>query len=443
VVRSLYLLLVYVAIFGMGLGAPFVFTLGYEWADIFRPEDVAWQILRNFRVSFLLGSTAVASYLLFDRRFAPKPTAIMVLTVLFGVWVTATTTWAQVPDAAWAKWDWAFKSIMFSAFIPFVIRSRNHIEAFLQVYVFSLAAHIGSFGTKTLLTGGGYALHLGLIERNFFLGEQDTLAAAALMAIPVVAFLVRHSRIIPRNGIAAFGYGLIVLLAVATIVGTQERAAPLGLLVVALALWWQSRKKILFAVLAGAFASLILASAPASWWERMSTISTSTDPGISVRFQVWEWTIDFAREHPFGGGFDAYRVNEVQVPRPNAADGDTRTEMARAYHSIYFEVLGEQGWVGLGLFLGLIYASARALLGAVRLSRDRADLAWCGDLARALLVSLLATLTVGAFVGFAFQPLLYYMFALSQSLAEYVRRATISSKQPAPDNVESLALGRP
>jgi probable O-glycosylation ligase (exosortase A-associated) len=439
--RSFYLLFIYLAIFGLGLAAPFIFTLGYEWVDIFRPEDAAWQILRRAPVSFVMGAAAVGSYVLFDRRSPPRISAVTVLTILFGFWVTLTSNWAEVPGAAWAKWDWAFKGIMFSVFIPFVIRSRNQIEAFLQVFVFSLAANFIPFGLKSLMTGGGYARHLGLINRNFFLGEQDTLAAACVMTIPMILYLIEHTRIIPRNKLTATVYCALVVMAIATIIGSHERAAPLGLVVAAAVYWWKSRRKILFTALSALIAIFILISAPDTWWERMSTISSGNDDrSIHVRLEVWQWTLDYVDQHPFGGGFEAYRINQVEIPLKN---GDTKFENGRAFHSVIFEVLGEHGWTGLGLFLAIILFSLRSLREAARLSKARPDLSWIHDLANTLQISFLGLLTCGVFITFAFHPLIYYLFALSQSLREYVRKVVETREERAPLESPELVPLRP
>src|SRR5215510_12585774 len=112
------------AMFGIGLQAPFLFTLGYVWVDIFRPQDIVWSLPSNLPVALVMGGAAIGSYFLFDRQSPPRVTAITVVTVVFALWVTATTFQSIAPRPAWWKWDWAFKAMMFSVFIPYVIRSR-------------------------------------------------------------------------------------------------------------------------------------------------------------------------------------------------------------------------------------------------------------------------------------------------------------------------------
>src|SRR5262249_34058069 len=273
---------------------------------------------------------------------------IMVVTVVLALWVTATTFSAIAPFAAWWKWGWAVKVVLFSVFIPFVIRSRIQIEAFIQVYVISLAANVIPFGFKTIFSGGGYGHSLGLITNTSVLGEQDTLATACTLAIPLIVYLMHHTRIIPRGKLTTISYGTLIILIVATTIGTQERAALLGLGAAAAGLWMKSQRKLL---LAGIFALAgvgILASAPAAWWDRMSTISEGSKEGsIAVRLKMWEWTLDLVAQRPNGAGFEAYRTSVLEFPLPN---GKTRVEYGRAFHSSFFEVLGEHGWFGLGLF---------------------------------------------------------------------------------------------
>ncbi|HWF67380.1 MAG TPA: putative O-glycosylation ligase, exosortase A system-associated [Acidobacteriaceae bacterium] len=440
--RGLFVVAAYLIMFGLGIGVPFILTLGYEWVDMFRPENILLGAFTAIPFSFLIGSAAIGFYFLSDRRDPPRIGAMIVITVLFAGWVTLTTTWAMVPGAAWAKWDWAFKSVLFSAFIPFVIRSRNQIEAFLQVFIFSLAADTIPAGAKTIVSGGGqYGPTLGLMHRNFWLGEGATLATAALMAIPIIFFLIKHQRIFPRNIWTKIGYLGLVPLSLATAIGTHERTALAGMLVLAGAVWLHSKRKILVAGLCIATGLVIIQIAPQSWMDRMATIThPSEDDSAVVRLQVWAWTLDFVRSHPQGGGFEVYRINQITLP---GEDPDSpKTQDARAFHSAYFEVLGEHGWIGLGLFLSLLLLSLRSLRQVARLSRNLPHLAWCRDLSFALQNSLAVLAACGVFIGIAFQPLFYYMFPLSFILREYVRRVQSTPAVAAVEQPEGFALAR-
>ena len=89
------------------------------------------------------------------------------------------------------------------------------------------------------------------------------------------------------------------------------------------------------------------------WADRMSTITQYNTEGSSLgRILVWEWTLHFVQSHPFGGGFNAYVVDTITFPALDDV-GAPIVIHGKAFHSMYFEALGEHGWPGLGLLLGL------------------------------------------------------------------------------------------
>src|ERR1700722_8309660 len=126
----------FVSFLGLSASAPFIAPLGYVWVDTFQPQAVAYIVLNQLPVALIMGMVAVGSYLLLDRRSPPPLTLQTVLHLGMLVWVTTTLIWAVVPDAAWSKWDYVWKTLIFTAFVPYVIRSRVQIEAFAQTYVF-------------------------------------------------------------------------------------------------------------------------------------------------------------------------------------------------------------------------------------------------------------------------------------------------------------------
>ena len=133
------------------------------------------------------------------------------------------------------------------------------------------------------------------------------------------------------------------------------------------------------------------------------------DQSASTRVAVWEWTIDYANSHPMGGGFDAYRGNEFAYKVPiRTGEGNTRsvtyqdhTDQARAYHSAIFEMLGEQGWPGLLLWL---WIHALGLWHMERIRRRWKDRkaphqAWVAPRANSLQLSQLGCLLGAVVIG--------------------------------------------
>jgi probable O-glycosylation ligase (exosortase A-associated) len=423
-IRSLFLALVYVSFLCLGLAAPFVFTLGYAWVDTFRPQSVAYIILNQFPVALVMGIAALLGYFFMDRRSPPRLSLPLVLMLLMGFWVTATMVWAESPDQAWIKWDWAFKTMMFSAFIPLVIRSRVQIEAFAQTYVFSLAANFIPFGAKVLISGGGYGRNLGLIGGNSNLAEGGFLSTVCLMAIPLALHLGRHTQLLPRSRLIQLCYLGLAGFALVTALGTYERSALVGMVVLGAYMLMRSRNKLLFALCLAVIGVVVLHFMSKSWTSRIDTVNQPlTEDSALTRLLVWKWTFLYVLQHPFGGGFNLYVIDRIEF-----ADG--LVVFGRAAHSIYFEVLGEEGWIGLALYLGLAGWAFLTLRKLARRTRKVAHLAWCADMSDALQSGLAVFMTAGAFVGIAFQPAFWYFIAMSISLREYVRRIEQPQQQP-------------
>ncbi|MBV1799979.1 putative O-glycosylation ligase, exosortase A system-associated [Siccirubricoccus sp. G192] len=424
--RSLYVVLVYLAFLALGVVAPFVFSLGYVWVDTFNPQRIDYIMLPLFPVSLVMGAGAVGGYILLDRRSPPPISLFMVLTLALAIWVTLTTAFLAVaPDAAWAKWDWASKTILFSAFFPFIFRSRIQIEAFLQVYIFSLTIHFVSAAIKTIFSGGGYGrvLSVAATSGDYGLAEGSTLAAVALMVVPIIFFLRAHTRILPKSILTDALYAGLVAAAIIGAIGTYARTGLIGMVVVGVAMWIRTSRKITFGIIGAVAAAAVIYLTSDAWNERISTIQDYDQESSALgRILAWKWTLQFVASNPLGGGFDAYRINQIVFPATELHP-EPLVVYGKAFHSIYFEVLGEHGWIGLGLFLGLVATTFLTQQVVVRRTRKVKELEWCRELALALQVSLLTMLACGAFIGIAFQPMFYYLFAISSCLGLHVRRA--------------------
>jgi putative inorganic carbon (hco3(-)) transporter len=421
VLRSVWLLFVYVSFIGLSVSAPFIATLGYIWVDTFQPQDVAYVVLNDLPVAMIMGIVAFAGYFLLDRRSPPPLTLQTILGAGMAIWISLTLIWAQVPDAAWIKWDWAFKTIAFATFIPYVSRSRVQIEAFAQTYVISLAANFVPFGIKVLISGGGYGMNLGLQAGNAGLAEGGLLSTSCLMAVPLAIFLGSHSQIMPRVKVLPLAYWGIAGLAVVTAIGTYERSALFGLVVLGAYMWVRTKHKVCFGIVLAVVACLAIYTSTGAWNSRIATISDyQGDLSTLVRILVWKWTLKFVATHPLGGGFATYLIDRVELPTVGGAPG--HAEFARAFHSIYFEVLGEHGYPGLFMFLLLAGSTFVTLRRTAKKASPYAELQWVVGLSSALQSGLAVFMVCGTFVGIAFQPMFWYFISMSVCLNAYMWR---------------------
>jgi len=200
----------------------------------------------------------------------------------------------------------------------------------------------------------------------------------------------------------------MVLTSLAAI-GTQSRGALLGMGAMALMLWWKSRQKFFLALVLGLSALGIYGFMPEQWFDRMSTIKTyESELSAQSRFDSWQFAFNLASSRFLGGGFETFSG------RSDA-------------HSIYFEAMGEHGFVGLGLFLMLWLFTWMAAGRIRRISEKTPDMAWMATLARMTQVSLVAYLSAGAFLGMA-----YFDYPYNLVLIVVVCNAILASRRAGP-----------
>jgi probable O-glycosylation ligase (exosortase A-associated) len=417
-ISDLYVALIYVAFLVVGPIAPFVFTLGYLWVDTFYPQFLS-TLVGQLPSSYIMAVAAIGGYVLLDRRSPPRFSGHTALVLLFAAWITLTGTWAERPDTAWDKWDWAFKVVMFAAFLPLVLRSRVQIEAFLQVFLFAATVHMMALGTKTMLAGSGYGRELDVVKGNSGLTESSYLAAVSIALIPIILFLRSHSILIPKSWVRDLGYLGLIVIAVFSAMGTYARTALVGFVVVGVFLWLQSRRKLLFAACAVAMAIGVVAMTAGSWDERIATTADYTSESSALgRLLVWKWTLGYVMQNPLGGGFNSFLVSRIEFP---AANGTAPIVVyGKAFHNMFMEVLGEQGFPGLAMYLALMLTSLWYMWSVIRRTRGRAHLLWVHDLAGALMTSLLTIMACGFFIGIAFQALVWYLMTLPVCLNAYL-----------------------
>ena len=114
------------------------------------------------------------------------------------------------------------------------------------------------------------------------------------------------------------------------------------------------------------------------------------------RLNAWWMAWNLARDRFLGGGFEVITPELFARYAPNPLD-------LHAAHSIYFQILGEHGFVGLALFLLLWFLTWRRAGLVLRAAKGNQELVWAGRLAAMIQVSL-----VGYFVGGAFLSLAYF-----------------------------------
>ncbi len=428
--RGLFLTFVYVFMMLAGVSAPFVAMLGYLWVDLLKPQELSYTLINSVPISMIAATLAVGMYFIIDRKFAPRFTLVMFLIVLFAAWVTMTTTLSELPDEhAWRKWDWVIKVLIMTIFMPYVFRSRIQIEAFILVIIFSASSAIFSAAVKTMLGSGGYGSLALLGDFNSGLAEGSTLATFSVMLIPLMSYMRNNSLIFKPGKYTNLMFTGLMVFSILTVVGTSARTGLIGLFVLLVRYIWGTKKKMKWLLVLSVFAIVYINVDVGStkWGNRMSTIETyNSDSSALGRLAVWKWTLGYALDKPLGGGFNSFRFNRIwQVTPDGIIYFPPGTVWGKAFHSIYFEVLGEQGYFGLLIYLSILGLTWRTLSIIKKQQKANPGTDWASSLSKALLDAMLVFLVCGAFIGIAYQPYFFYIVVAAISLNQYVIRHKI------------------
>ncbi|WP_380778479.1 putative O-glycosylation ligase, exosortase A system-associated [Sphingomonas sp. R86520] len=428
--RDLSFIAFLVAFFAIGFKRPFLLVLVYVYIDIVSPQRLTYFLLNTVPISLIAVALAVGGWLLADDKRDTRVGGRQVLIVLLLLYCWATTLNADFPVEAKEKWDWVWKTLIFAAFLPLTLRTRLRIESLLLFMILSASSIIIVGGIKTIVSGGGGYGQLNLmVDNNSGLYEGSTISAVAIAIIPVIFWFMTYGTIFKPDW-RVKGFCLALVFACLLIpVGTSTRTGLVCIGLLALLSVRAVKRKTLYLATVAALGLAAVPFLPSAFTERMDTIKTyDADASASTRLAVWRWTIEYAKTHPFGGGFEAYRSNHIRYDlkaTEGAATPGPRVEVdkARAFHSAYFEMLGEQGYLGLAIWLAINLIGIFRMELLRRRYADPADeQAWAGPLAGALQSAQIIYLLGAAFVGIAFQPFVYMLIGAQIGLDTYLTR---------------------
>ncbi len=417
-----------------GFKRPFIFVLAYAYIDIVAPQRLSYFLLNAVPVSLIVFALAMLGYLLADQekthsRFAPRQ---WLLVILLG-YCAYTTSTADFPLAAQDKWGWVWKALIFAIFLPLTLHKKLRIEALALIMVLCAASIAITGGIKTLASGGGYGVLQLLLDDNSGLYEGSIMSCIAIAIIPLILWLMKHGTIFPPDWrVKIFGAGLIFACLLIP-VGTQARTGLVCIAVLVPLLLRFAKYRFVYAGLTVLVAIVTIPFLPQSFTQRMGTITDyKAEQSASTRVAVWAWTWEYAKDNPLGGGFNAFLQNKITVDMVETSENDSITsvdvtqaeEIGRAYHSSYFEMLGEQGFFGLAIWLAIHVG------GLIRMEMVRRRYShtinpgeqWIAPLATALQNGQIIYLVGSLFVGIAFQPFIYMLIATQIGLDTYLAR---------------------
>jgi probable O-glycosylation ligase (exosortase A-associated) len=412
-IRDLLIMVTVLTLVPFCLFRPWVGLLVWSWVSYMNPHRLAWGFAHDFPFAMLVAGAVLSGFLFASDRKAFLWTRESVLLLGLGLWFTVTTMFAMYPEPAWLKWQEVSKILLMALLTIFFFQDRARLRALL----FVIAGSIGFYGVKgglfTLATGGHFQV-LGPPD-SFFEANTET-SVTLTMALPIILFLAREET---RRWLRLLLRAMFALTVIA-VPFTYSRSGIVGLAIVLGMLFLSARRRVLMMPVVVLAAVAFMWYAPERLVERIQTLeNVEADESAQLRFMSWQVGYRIVADRPVvGGGFRVflqratYDLYLPDYPRPFGHDA----------HSIYFNLLGEHGWVGLGIFLTLIASTFLTLNRLRRIGAEAPEVAWISNYARAVQVSLVAYLISGLALSLAYFDLAYQLFVITIILEGLARQ---------------------
>jgi putative inorganic carbon (HCO3(-)) transporter len=362
--RDIFLVVAVLIGLGFTIRSPFVGILLWVWFSIMSPQSEAFGFSQTLPLNFIIAAVTFLSWVFSKepKHFPVHPIPILLL-VFFG-WTTFNSFFAFAPDFSWPYWDRLWKILALGIMISCLATNKVRIEALLWCVAVSLMYFGVKGGIFTILTGGSYRVYG---PPGTIIADNNQLALALLMVLPIIEYL----RSTVKVKWLSFALLACMVLTGISVLGSYSRGAIVAMAVLAVIAGAQSKRKVAYlaAIASFAIAALLL-------------------------------------DHfPFGAGFYAPQLRPI-------FNSYFPGEFPHAAHSIYFQVLGEHGYIGLAIYLGILITAVLSCRKLARLKVQDPGTEWIPRLAKQCFSSIVAFAVGGALLSMAYYDLFIVVICL-------------------------------
>jgi O-antigen ligase len=268
------------------------------------------------------------------------------------------------------------------------------------------------------------------------LGDENGVAVGLFMLVPMFIVLGQTA----QRRAERWLHWMIGLGVAYRAISTYSRGGFLSCGIMIIVFVLQSRHKVRSMLAIGVVSFVVVSVMPQTFWDRMSTISTSTedlaeaDFSQTGRIHFWRVALRMVSDHPLlGVGHNAYNAAYDKYDFSLGAYGNNRS-----VHSVWFGILAE---LGIPAFLVYLLILGFAIGGCQRVVM-RAK--WggvspsLGLYALALQTSFCVLAVGGTFVPWQYMEMLWHFVGLSNALYVLGRESALVpavAKKPLPASV--------
>lgn len=392
-------------------------VLLWTWLSVGVPHKLTFGFAHSAPFAAMAaGVTFIALFISRTPVKLPRNLPVSIL-LLFVVWILITTSTAIHGAESWDICNQVLKVLLMAVVAMCVLHDERTIRLFVWVDAGSMGFYGFKGGVFTLGTGGGGTM----VGPGGFMTDNNLLGLSLIMSVPLLFYLRKTS---PNVWVRRFMAG-IILMTVIAVLGTYSRGAFLSLAGMLMVLWWRAKgRRLVIAVIAACVSVALVPAIPEKWTSRMNTVKTyEADSSAMSRIRQWITAINIANHRVTGAGFQAYTqfVQDIYAPPVEDTEG-ADTDHVFVAHSIYFQVLGQHGWVGLALWISIWLATMHLAAQARRMARDRPHLKNASELVGMCQVAFIGFAMGGAFLSFAYADLQYNLMVIVVVTERWMRQ---------------------
>jgi len=407
--RDIAFTLILATLSTVSLVNPFAGLLSWGWITFALPSSSLWGFAALIPANLIIAISTIVGWVLSSGRTAFKADHTLILLLVLAGIILLSTGFSLDLDKSLPKSKEYMINFAFLIMILLCLNTKIRIDAFIWMMVFCIGYYSIKGGVVFLISGGAYRFEG---PTGTSIGDNNHLAAAFLLAIPLMNYLRLHA----ANKMVRSGLTSLLVLTILAVLCTQSRGGFIGLVVLGGAFWWMSGRRIGHIAAGLAILCLVVALASENLVSRLQTIDTAhqQDSSFLGRIVSWQMHFDAALDRPLVGA-GTYAIQTWPVfgtYRPTAPIVDVQLQKPVAAHSIYFQVLGDHGFVAFGLYIALLWVAWRNATFVIQ----RAARLWMVNLATMTRLSLVTFTVAGAAVSMAFYDYFLAILALTACL---------------------------
>ena len=408
---------------------PFAGLLLWAWFTLATPHQAAY-LAGQLPLNMVIAAVTLIAFFWHGEFARVRLTPLSWILLAFTAWLGVSQAFSLWPENSAEPADRLLKIMIFVFLCSVTTTSRLRFHALLWVFALVMGFHGAKGGAFTLATLG-QGRYEGI--PNTILYDNNHMGIALAASLPIFFYLARQS----KERLVRWGVGLVIALTVIGIIGTHSRGALLALVALGGWMWLRSDRKILGAGLAVVLGLAALPVLPENWTERMETIAEAgEDASFQGRLDAWTINAKLAQAHPLTGAglrnsYESWISSQVSGLTPRAA------------HSVYFEILGGMGFVGLALYLAMLGYGILTAMRSERLYAHDPGGRWRSRFARQAQASLIVFCVGGASVSLEMWEGYLLVIALVGALARIDLAASTDRLSFEVQRVRRRAARRP